>query len=139
MKSRKTNTEKGQCVYKKFTPEEYKNIPEGTCIKYKCDKQDSLLEGVVCSYQYDHSNMPLLKVLDEAGSSKFLSGRPVWVQKKKKKPDPSEYTLEAVQREILQEELRKTRADVAKLKKNVADLTTAIKLMKSAYSENKRL
>lgn len=115
------------CVYEQINPANYKTIPQGSCVKYNCSKSGDLVNGVVCSYMYETKDSVSLKVEDSSGGVRKVTGRPVWVERKKGGIASSQMHIDA-----LRDEVRLHKREIDRLKKNISELTVALKLIKEA-------
>ena len=121
-----------ECAYERITPSNFKDIPTGACIRYNCPKTGELVEGVVCSYRYETKDNVVLKVEDASGSIKLVSGRPIWLEKKK--GSAGSMPRETMLIDSLRDESRLHKQEIGKLKKNISELTAAIKLIRNHNS-----
>lgn len=120
-----------KCVYEKITPENYKNVSEGSCIKYSCSGDGELAEGIVCSHQYGPKSEIQLRIQEaDSGATKIIGGKVIWVQKKKKKIGGGDFTVDDIKMSAIREELNNQKKEIEKLKRIVNDLTAAIKLLR---------
>ena len=109
-----------KCSYKKYEPEEFKSINEGTVVKYFEKKTHTFQEGRVSGYVYKDDNI-FLKV-NCAGATISVS-TPVWVKKNNTK-ESTEMEMEVYQ---LKKIVFSQSKEINELKKKLLKVTEIIK------------